>query len=172
MMIKEPEQRIPLILEMLFPQDWLDSKSLNDPQGRTNREIETEVISSSYALLESNVLNLNDVLQGYRSRIAVTRPQTPLGSVSQMAAAMTHRVSPDRLRQISSIIPKVLIVTGTTDNLVDPANSHFLKEHMPEAELIVKEGAGHGITMQYRDWLNELLEKTFNDSRERATRWP
>ena len=43
MMIKDPEQRIPLVLEMLFPQSWLDAKNETDPEGRTNREIETVV---------------------------------------------------------------------------------------------------------------------------------
>lgn len=43
MMIREPEKRIPYVLEMLFPQEWLDAKNPDDPEGRTNREIQTEV---------------------------------------------------------------------------------------------------------------------------------
>ncbi len=42
-MIREPEKRIPYVLEMLFPQEWLDAKNPDDPEGRTNREIQTEV---------------------------------------------------------------------------------------------------------------------------------
>ena len=81
---------------------------------------------------------------------------------------MTHYVSPERLREISSTIPKVMIMTGTVDHLVDPANSHYMKKYMPEAELVVREGAGHGLTMQWRDWANELLERTFREGREKA----
>ncbi|KAI0747963.1 alpha/beta-hydrolase [Daedaleopsis nitida] len=147
MMIKEPEQRIPLVLEMLFPQEWLDAKDPEDPEGRTNREIETA---------------------SYRKRVAFTRPQSFVAGISQMAAAMTHHVSPERLRRISSTIPKVLIVTGDSDYLVDPANSHLIKEHMPEAELVVREGAAHGLTMQCKQWINDLLEKTFKEGRERV----
>ncbi|KAI0721610.1 alpha/beta-hydrolase [Cerioporus squamosus] len=147
MMIKEPEKKIPYVLEMLYPKEWLDAKAPLDPEGRTNREIETV---------------------SYKKRIAVTRPQTFLGAISQMAAAMTHHVSPDRLRKISSTIPKVIIVTGDTDNLIDPSNSHCLKEHMPEAELVVKTGAAHGLTIQEKQWFNELLERTFKEGRERA----
>ncbi|TBU66011.1 alpha/beta-hydrolase [Dichomitus squalens] len=148
MTIREPEKRIPHVLDMLFPRAWLDAKDPSDPQGRTNREIQEEA---------------------YKKRVAVTRPQPFLGAVSQMAAATTHYVSPDRLRKISSTIPKVLIVTGDTDHLIDPRNSHHLKEDMPEAELIVKEGGAHGLAMQYKDWFNEVLERTFKEGRQRAS---
>ncbi|KAI0670539.1 alpha/beta-hydrolase [Trametes maxima] len=145
--VTKPAKKIPIVLEMIFPKEWLDSKSETDPQGRTNREVETE---------------------SYERRIKFTRPQTFLAAISQMSAALTHNVSPDRLRKISSSIPKVTIVTGDTDNLVDPSNSQLLKESMPEAELILRKGAGHGITMQYSEWFNDLLERTFKEGRERA----
>ncbi|KAI0637129.1 alpha/beta-hydrolase [Trametes polyzona] len=147
MVITKPEKKIPIVLEMIFPKDWLDRKSETDPQGRTNREVETEA---------------------YHKRIEVTRPQTFFGAISQMAAALGHHVPPDRLRKISSSIPKVAIVTGDSDNLVDPSNSQLLKKHMPEAELIVREGAGHGINLQYKAWFNELLERVFKEGREKA----
>ncbi|KAH9946254.1 alpha/beta-hydrolase [Epithele typhae] len=147
MMVSNPEDRIPLVLETLFPQEWLDSKDPSDPEGRTNRELQTIA---------------------YRERIAVTPPQTLVGSLSQMAAAMTHHVSPERLRRISSAIPKVAIVTGDTDTLIDPRNSQLLKQDMPEAELIIREGAGHGVPMQYKEWFNEVLERTLKEGRERA----
>ncbi|PIL23842.1 hypothetical protein GSI_13593 [Ganoderma sinense ZZ0214-1] len=148
MTIREPEKRIPYVLGMLYPKPWLDSKNPDDPEGRTNHETETIA---------------------YQQRIAVTRPQPFIGAISQMAAATTHYVSPERLRKISSSIPEVLIVTGDIDNLVDPSNSRHLKADMPEAEFIVKEGAGHGITIQCKQWFNELLERTFKEGRERSS---
>ncbi|KAJ3015216.1 hypothetical protein NUW54_g1103 [Trametes sanguinea] len=147
MMISDPEQKIPIVLNMLFPKEWLDSKREGDPEGRTNWDLEFEA---------------------YRERIRFTRPQTFLGAVSQMAAAITHYASPDDLRKISSSIPKVTIVTGDTDNLINPRNSQILKEHMPEAELIVRQGAGHAIAIQYKEWFNELLERVFKEGREKA----
>lgn len=39
----DPEAKFPLIEEMLFPSDWLDSLAENDPHGRTNREVQREV---------------------------------------------------------------------------------------------------------------------------------
>ncbi|KAI8998792.1 alpha/beta-hydrolase [Trametes punicea] len=149
MMTPDPEKRPPIVIESLYPKEWLDSKAEGDPEGRTNRDIEIEA---------------------FRKRIQFTRPQSFLGSISQMAAALTHYVSPDRLRRISASVPKVAIVTGDTDNMVDPSNSHLMKEHMPEAELIVRKGAGHGIANQYSAWFNELLERVIREGREKAGR--
>lgn len=86
-----------------------------------------------------------------------------------MAAALSHHVTPDRLRKISTSIPKVIIITGDSDNMVNTSNSQLLKKHMPEAEFILKEGGGHGLTMQYRTWFNETLERVFKEGREKAT---
>lgn len=165
-MMSEPEQKIPIVLEMLFPKDWLDSKREDDVEGRTNREVEAEV-NGRFNVIDPHSANIPQH-QAYRKRVQYTRPQTFIGTVSQMAAALTHHVSPERLQHISSSIPKVLILTGDTDNLIDPSNSHLLKKHMPEAELIVREGAGHGVSMQYKSWFNELLERVFKEGREKV----
>lgn len=107
------------------------------------------------------------LVQEYRRRFEVTRPQKPLGAISQMAAGLTHNISPDRLRRISASIPKVLIVTGDHDNLVDPSNSHYMKEHMPEAELVEWKDAGHGIQVQFKEEFIALIERVVREGRER-----
>lgn len=84
-----------------------------------------------------------------------------------MAAALTHYVSPDRLAKISSNIPKVTIVTGDNDNLVDPSHSFYMKKHMPEAEFIQWENTGHAIHMQWPTRFNDLLENAFREGRRR-----
>lgn len=100
--------------------------------------------------------------------MAITRPPTFVGSVSQMAAALTHNVSPERLRQISRTIPKVAIVVGDEDHLVRVSNSFHLKECMPEAEFVQYEHTGHGLPAQQRRRFNELLERVFAEGRQRA----
>ena len=85
-----------------------------------------------------------------------------------MAAGLTHHVKPDRLHQISSSVPKVVILTGDQDHLVDPNHSFYLKRHMPEAEFLQWEHAGHGIHMQYKKRFNALLESVFLEARQRA----
>ncbi|TFY60628.1 hypothetical protein EVJ58_g5014 [Rhodofomes roseus] len=146
LVITDPEAKIPMVLDMLFPRHWLDAKAAEDPENRTNREL--QVIE-------------------YRQRFEVTRPQKPVGALSQMAAAMTHNVSPERLHKISESIPKVLIVTGDQDNLVPPSNSHYMKEHMPEAELVQWEGVGHAIQVQCKNRFNALLEQIMKEGRDR-----
>jgi hypothetical protein len=109
MRTKDPKLIIPLIHEMVFPVPWLDSPA-SDGSGETNREQQTKI---------------------YHTRIAATRPQSGMGHLSQMAAGMGHRVVPERLAKISKSVPKVTIVTGDDDHLVDPRNSEWLATCMP-----------------------------------------
>lgn len=96
------------------------------------------------------------------------RVQTPMGTLSQMSAGLTHHVTPDRLQLISRTIPKILILTGDNDDLVNPANSKYLKSHMPEAEQVVFEETGHAIHLQRPKRYCELLERVFEEGRERS----
>ncbi|KAF8589993.1 alpha/beta-hydrolase [Ramaria rubella] len=138
--------KIPIVLNMCFPTKWLDSPNLDDTDKRTNRELQAEI---------------------FRRRAEITRPQTLGGSLSQMSAATTHRVTADRHRLIASSIPKILILTGDDDNLVNPGNSTELANRMPEAELVCWEGTGHALHAQWPRRFNDLLERTFTEGRER-----
>ncbi|KAI9441694.1 alpha/beta-hydrolase [Lactarius indigo] len=138
--IKDPKRRSPLIVESCFGSSWLDAKSENDPEGRTNREVQ---------------------IMYHDERGAVTRVQKPLGLVSQMWAALTHHVEAERLAQISKSIPKVLILTGDQDHAVRPSNSAYLSKHMPEAEYVVWKEAGHAVQLQHTERFNALLERVF-----------
>lgn len=149
MTIADPTKKIPIILPMIFPVAWLAEKAEDDPAGRTNREVQIEA---------------------FLKRVAITAPQTFLGAISQMAAGLTHHVSASRLRTISASIPKVLIVTGDQDNLVEVRNSYRIQEHMPEAEFVQWENTGHGIHLQRKTWLNALLDKVFKEAKERVER--
>ena len=100
----------------------------------------------------------------------MTRPQTLMGALSQMCAGLTHRVTPDRLCRISSSIPKVLLITGDIDHLVEPQNSIYLKEHMPEAEFIQWENTGHAIHYQRKRMFNSTLERVFTEGRGKVER--
>jgi len=145
--IKDPVAKIPIIHGMVYTSSWLDEKAVDDPQGRTNREIEVE---------------------SYTERFRITRPQTLVGGLSQMFAGMTHHVSAQKLRQISQSIPKVLLATGDQDFLVAPHNTVYLKKHMEEAEVVEFQNTGHALHYQrYREF-NALLERVFKEGRERV----
>ncbi|KAL0948994.1 hypothetical protein HGRIS_009093 [Hohenbuehelia grisea] len=138
-------KKTPIVMEMLFPTSWLQEKAKDDPEGRTNLQIEGEV---------------------YIRRMGITQPQRFMGHISQMFAALGHRVTPDRLRKISTSIPKVAIVTGDQDNLVLPYHSFDLKRDMPEAEFAQWENTGHGIHVQRAEMFNALVERTCEEGRK------
>jgi hypothetical protein len=43
LLITAPDQKFPIIVGVLLPKEWLDSLAENDPEGRTNREVQREV---------------------------------------------------------------------------------------------------------------------------------
>jgi len=144
-LLSSPADKVPLILDMLFPQGWLDLPSEENPE-ETNRVEQT---------------------RDYLRRLEITRPQTIIGHFSQMVAGLTHYVSPGRLSSISAGIPKVTIVTGDSDNLVRPENSQTLKKYMKEAELIVWEKTGHALHAQWPKRYCEVLNRTFEEGKRR-----
>ncbi|KAH7877887.1 Alpha/Beta hydrolase protein [Lentinula edodes] len=143
--MKDPAQKIPILLDLLYTSPWIDEKAVDDPRGRTNREVEFE---------------------SYARRFQTTRPQTLIGALSQMSSGLTHHVSAERLRQISKSIPKVTLATGDQDNLVSPDNTIYLKTHMKEAEVVTFENTGHAIHYQRPREFNAMLERVFEEGRE------
>lgn len=59
-------------------------------------------------------------------------------------------------------------MTGDQDDLVSPSNSARLAKHMPEAEYIVWKDTGHGLGAQWPDRYNTLLERVFEEGRQRS----
>ncbi|KIJ24781.1 hypothetical protein M422DRAFT_62317 [Sphaerobolus stellatus SS14] len=146
MFTKDVADKAPIVMPMLFPVTWLDEKNPDDPKGRTNREIQVE---------------------GFLRRVTITKPQQFIGHISQMAAALTHNVTPSRLHVISASIPKVTIVTGDKDNLVDPSGSFRIKAAMPEAELVQWPETGHGIHAQRPKQFNELVGRSAREAKDK-----
>lgn len=83
-------------------------------------------------------------------------PTSPEGYANQLAAVLSYAGSAPRLGEIA--VP-TLVMTGTEDRLIDPANSTFLVEHIPGARLVRIEGASHIMfTDQPVTTLRALLE--------------
>ena len=45
MVVTEPHAKMAIIYDMMYPPSWLAEKALNDPEGRTNKELLQEVTS-------------------------------------------------------------------------------------------------------------------------------
>lgn len=187
--MKDPKERVPYVLDMIYPHTYLDQVNPEDPSGGTFRELQTKVLLPTFPL-RTNVLDLDHTdffyggdssehsgkrlcrklkrNQSYLRRISYTRPQSLLGSLSQMWAALFHYVSPDRLAAINASIPKILILTGDNDHMVDPSNSFKLAADMPDAEFIQWEETGHGVVAQWPQRVAHLLERVFEEGSANA----
>jgi pimeloyl-ACP methyl ester carboxylesterase len=104
--------------------------------------------------------------------MSIQRKQTLAGSLAQTSAASTHNVTPEQLQLIAKNIPKVLILTGDTDDLISPVNSEWLAKNMPGADYQVWPGTGHGLIGQEYQKFNELLEKVIQEGREKGSQAP
>ena len=52
---------------------------------------------------------------------------------------------------------------------MSPKNSEHLAQCMPEAEYIVWEKTGHGLGAQWPDKYHDLLERVFEEGRQRSS---
>lgn len=61
-------------------------------------------------------------------------------------------------------------MTGDQDHLVPPRKSQYIKQQMPEAELLEMEITGHAIQIQQPERFNAALERAFEEGRQRASK--
>jgi pimeloyl-ACP methyl ester carboxylesterase len=181
--------KISILLDMSFPVAWLESKAEGDKLGRTNREVQREASplrTSSICTGEANrnfeTPSLADQL--YARRLSHTRRQTLPGAVSQMWAGLTHYVSPERLGSIARGVPRVMIITGDEDWMVDPRGSERIWDGLVSGlgvnpasdearkcrteggriqgvEMVRWEKTGHPIHIQWPNRFNAQLEMLF-----------
>ncbi|THV04314.1 alpha/beta-hydrolase [Dendrothele bispora CBS 962.96] len=138
------EQKVAVVMEMLFPMSWLAQIDENDTAKRTNREVQ-----------------MNNELR----REMLSKKQRLIGSLSQSCAALTHHLSLKRLRMISRTVPKIVILCGDDDTLMRFSDSQKLKDAMPEAELVRWKETGHGIHFQRPQDFHELLVRTHQEGK-------
>ncbi|KAK4048657.1 hypothetical protein OIV83_004627 [Microbotryomycetes sp. JL201] len=143
-----PEAGVALITDMLFPKEYLDQIHPTDPEKRTRRQVHEQ-----------------DFLRRYK----LTRRQTMTGRLGQLAAVFKHHVSQDRLLEIAETVPRIGIITGDQDNLVNPERSRDLHKDLPGSTLKVVKGAGHALPAQipeeYNEWIKSVLAQPATNKR-------
>lgn len=125
---------------MQYPSKWLNE--IDPHSNRTNFETTVEVChvfflstSHSPSLPTPSNQHLLPLLQEYHHRLNLTRPQPLRSNLSQSLAALTHHVSPSRLRLINEQVPKIVVLTGDEDSLVRIGESaRLVKEGLTRAE--------------------------------------
>lgn len=132
-----PEARVHRMIDVLFPPAWLDEMSPRDPS-RTNREVMRPL---------------------FMWRFGFARRPTGHGALSQISAALTHKVPPEALARINADIPKIRIMTGDWDQLVNTSHSRYLRDQMPDAEYVEWASGGHALHAQFPERFNKMLRE-------------
>ncbi|BGP43815.1 hypothetical protein JCM10450v2_008013 [Rhodotorula kratochvilovae] len=142
--VRTPAAQIDLITNTLFPESFLEEEVQEDGEykGRKRRE-----------LVEADFLR----------RYHIGRRQSASGQLGQMAAVLKHRMSADRLAVLASSIPRIAIVHGTEDLLINVQRAHELHKDLPGSTLKIVENAGHALPSQikeeYNAWIRENVER-------------
>jgi esterase/lipase len=108
------------------------------------------------------------MIQAYLKRDQ-EEPLSVLGSVSQLSACLTHRVTRERLLKIKNSGIPTLIITGDEDYMVNHANSIYLNEILEPDEFIILEGCGHAVHIERYKEFNEAVLKILNKGSQAAT---
>lgn len=132
------EARVSRMTNVLFPLPWQNEKHPTDPRGRTNGEVMREILL-------------------WRSKFVL--PPTTLGPLLQMSACLTHHVSSKDLKRINELVPKIAIITGDWDQIVNPSHSKHMHKMMPDALYEVWKDAGHAIHIQFPFTFNKFLRQ-------------
>ncbi|KAF9130690.1 hypothetical protein BGX30_013398 [Mortierella sp. GBA39] len=140
-LIKDPQRRMKLVSETLYPKTWLEAASPKGSPFKNNQEVVVDSLARRFA--ES--------------------PAQPIHSnIAQSWAALFHHVSSTRLAQIRASGLPILVVTGTRDNFVRPSGSYHLAKELG-CPLVVFEGSGHALpgeqTETYCRFIEELNTK-------------
>jgi pimeloyl-ACP methyl ester carboxylesterase len=84
-------------------------------------------------------------------RTADADPPTSQATMKAQIAALLEWREPhgERYAELTSITQPTLVVNGSHDIMCPTINSYLLAQHIPNAELIIYPGSGHGALFQY-----------------------
>jgi 3-oxoadipate enol-lactonase len=100
--------------------------------------------------------NLEVINEHYRMQLLA-----PLQPEYAFQAQLTAIYLFDCTNALARINNPALVVTGTEDVLIPPANSTYLAGRLPNAELMQIRGAGHALHVECRDSLNRAAHRFY-----------
>ncbi len=98
-----------------------------------------------------------EAIEEHYRRLILT-PLQPEYAFQAQLIAINRFDCTDALEKIST---PALVVAGTEDVLIPPANSTYLAGRLPKAELLQIPGAGHSLHVECRDILNEAAHRFY-----------
>ncbi|MEW6388758.1 MAG: alpha/beta fold hydrolase, partial [Thermodesulfobacteriota bacterium] len=78
-----------------------------------------------------------------------------------LASGLDYLLHRDLRPWLSWIPGPAVIIQGEQDNIVPPAQAHYLKQHLPGARLFLLPGAGHLPCLTQAGAFNEIVEEEF-----------
>jgi pimeloyl-ACP methyl ester carboxylesterase len=128
-------------------------QGLTQNQGLTQAEIVDKDLPFLFSarFLESQP----EALKAYRQAQLSPPPQPDYAFQAQLAAIQAFSCCP----RLSQVALPTLVVTGTGDVVVPPANARLLAGLLPRAELVELPGAGHAVTVECADEFNALAHE-------------
>lgn len=99
-------------------------------------------LSTSQTFVEDNPEYVEKLVS-----LFLSNPHNPIGIARQTEANATH----DTYDRLPDIKVPTLIIAGEIDIVVNPENSRILASRIPNSELMIMEGMGHGFHLQAPD---------------------
>lgn len=167
-----PQKRVERMNKILFPREWLkhvpSDNVIQANQTLRKRGWAEEKLWHGPRNDEKNVSNEEHWLRASLWRAAVFARLQPApdgtAALAAISATLTHQVKTSALQAIdaalSADVPRLTVVSGTFDNLVNIHNSSHLVAVMPHAKPVWIQNAGHALPVQCADQLNGALWET------------
>ena len=110
-----------------------------------------ELVSLSFSeqMLEQNRAMIDALIQQARQWMP-----TPQVLHAQYAAIRGHNVS----EQLGTISKRTLVMTAELDRLIPPSHGEHLAAHIPGAEFLQFDGAGHAINLERSQEFNQTVQ--------------
>ncbi|KAL3426859.1 glycylpeptide N-tetradecanoyltransferase, partial [Phlyctema vagabunda] len=121
--------------------------------------------SGRYGTFETNFQSF--AAQELTKRLDLERFQKK-GFMLQAIAAGWHHKSPEQLREIGDRVgrERIMVLHGSMDNMITVPHGRKLIDELQPGTGIIKEGRGHVLMLEERDFHNEMIEKMFRKGEE------
>lgn len=92
--------------------------------------------------------------------MVVAAPASAESGAAQASTFLTHDVT----AELAQLHVPTLVICGTEDRVMRPPNSRYLAEHVPGAELVEIQGAGHALDLEVPQRLRDEIARHVADA--------
>jgi len=157
------EAQLQHMLNLFYPQKYLDQ--LREPT--TLSTTSSSAHESESKASPETIPTVKETNRQYLTKILLERqegipPATSAGLLGQLGAIYNHGLTTQDLDIIKNGGFRILLITGDDDYMIPHVHTLKMKNHFGDgAELVLLEGAGHGILEQCEGEIKEKLHSFF-----------